>query len=172
MNFNIREAMEILERTPHTLTSMLSGLSDSWLHVNEGEGTWTVSEVLDHLITLEFDTWMSRLGFILESVEAESFPAFELYAWPSEPMTLEQKLREFRRLREESLAKLRLLFEGDVDLEKTGIHPRFGVVKARELLSTWTVHDLTHTAQITRVMAKRYQTDVGPWIAFLSILKK
>lgn len=53
----------------------------------------------------------------------------------------------------------------------TASHPEFGVVKVRELISTWTVHDLTHIAQIVRVMANRYQTDVGPWQEYLGILK-
>ncbi|GAA3326286.1 hypothetical protein GCM10020331_061560 [Ectobacillus funiculus] len=54
----------------------------------------------------------------------------------------------------------------------TGVHPAFGVVKVRELISTWVVHDLTHIAQIVRVMAERYRTDVGPWKEYLGILKK
>ncbi|WP_242066396.1 hypothetical protein [Brevibacillus laterosporus] len=40
-----------------------------------------------------------------------------------------------------------------------------------EMLSTWVVHDLTHIAQIVRVMAERYRADVGPWKEYLGILK-
>ncbi|MBS4162440.1 DinB family protein, partial [Klebsiella pneumoniae] len=40
----------------------------------------------------------------------------------------------------------------------------------REQISTWVAHDLTHISQIARVMAKRYQEDVGPWKAYLRIL--
>lgn len=53
MNFNMKEAVEILERTPQTVESLLSGLSDNWLQSNEGEGTWNASEVVDHLIENE-----------------------------------------------------------------------------------------------------------------------
>ncbi len=59
-----------------------------------------------------------------------------------------------------------------VHLELTGSYPAFGVVKLRELLATWVVHDLTHIAQIVRVMAERYRSDVGPWKEYLGILKK
>jgi hypothetical protein len=45
-------------------------------------------------------------------------------------------------------------------------------VKLKELLSTWVVHDLTHIAQIVRVMAERYRADVGPWKEYLGILKR
>lgn len=62
--------------------------------------------------------------------------------------------------------------DGGDALERTGTHPAFGTVKARELISTWTLHDLTHIAQIVRVMAERYRADVGPWVEYLGILKK
>jgi hypothetical protein len=32
------------------------------------------------------------------------------------------------------------------------------------------VHDLTHVAQIARVLAKRYRDAVGPWREYLGVL--
>src|ERR1700722_4140151 len=49
-----------------------------------------------------------------------------------------------------------------------GMHPELGVVTMRQLLATWTVHDLGHLAQISRTMARRYREDVGPWRAYIS----
>ncbi|HET8769831.1 MAG TPA: hypothetical protein VFM71_02500 [Gemmatimonadaceae bacterium] len=42
----------------------------------------------------------------------------------------------------------------------------------RQLLATWVTHDLGHLAQVSRVMAKRYRDDVGPWRAFLPVLDR
>jgi len=56
-------------------------------------------------------------------------------------------------------------------LAMTGIHPEFGRVTLAQHLSTWTVHDLTHLAQIVRVMAKQYGEAVGPWTKYLSVLQ-
>lgn len=50
MNFQLEEAIEVLERTPQTMEYFLSGLSDKWLQCKEGEGTWNVTEVIEHLI--------------------------------------------------------------------------------------------------------------------------
>ncbi|MCH2192820.1 hypothetical protein [Kordia sp.] len=58
------------------------------------------------------------------------------------------------------------------DFSREGIHPELGVVTLKQLLATWVVHDLGHIAQIARVMAKQYRTEVGPWNAYLGILKK
>ncbi len=58
----------------------------------------------------------------------------------------------------------------DTDLSKEGNHPELGKAKLKELLATWTIHDLGHISQISRVMARQYETEVGPWIRYLSIL--
>ncbi|MBM7619749.1 hypothetical protein JOC95_001601 [Bacillus tianshenii] len=174
MNFNLKEAMEILERTPKTLEAMLSGLTSDWLHSNEGEGTWNASEVVDHLIECEKTNWIPRMESILNDQERKHFPPFDRFSHLNgqESKTIEQALQEFASLREHNVTKLKKRITCDQLLDLTGIHPEFGEVKMRELLSTWVVHDLTHINQIVRVMAKRYQTDVGPWKAYLSILQK
>ncbi len=55
---------------------------------------------------------------------------------------------------------------------KKGMHPHFGEVTLRQLLATWTIHDLSHIAQISRVMTKQYKEEVGPWLEYMNILTK
>lgn len=173
MNFKLEEAVEVLERTPRTLEAWLSGLSEGWLRSNEGDDTWNPVQVVDHLVESERTNWLPRLAFLLQEGESKPFPPFDRFAHLGRSeQSLAQKLAEFQAARTESLAKLKTLADPERDLERTGRHPAFGVVKARELLSTWVVHDLTHIAQIVRVMAERYRTDVGPWTAYLGILRK
>ncbi|MFM1655776.1 DinB family protein [Brevibacillus sp. B_LB10_24] len=173
MNFQLKEAIEVLERTPQTLESFLSGISHEWLQCNEGEGSWNVSEVVEHLIEAEKHNWIPRLGCILQEGEGNPFPPFDRFSHlQRSTRSIEQSLLEFKAIRMQNIAKLQELILSEPLLERTGSHPEFGTVKARELLSTWVVHDLTHMAQIVRVMAERYRTDVGPWKAFLGILKQ
>lgn len=174
MNFNIEEAIEILERTPDTLDALLSGLSSEWLNGNEGEGTWNAAEVVDHLIDGEEKNWIPRLSFILQEGESKPFPPFDRFAHLSlsGDLPLEDKLEIFKTLRIKNLATLREMPDLETHFEKKGLHPAFGPVRVRELISTWAVHDLTHISQISRVLANRYRTDVGPWIEYLGILKK
>ena len=56
-------------------------------------------------------------------------------------------------------------------LEKTGIHPAFGEVSLGNLLATWMTHDLNHIYQITRVLAKQFKEETGPWVEYLRILR-
>jgi uncharacterized damage-inducible protein DinB len=175
MNFQIHEAIELLERTPQTLACFLSGLSAGWLHSNEGEGTWTVEEVIGHLIEAENTNWIPRLEFMIREGESSPFPPFDRYAHlenANAESSIEEKLLELKKLRAQNITRLKSIVDPDMHLEFTGSHPAFGTVKVSELLSAWVVHDLTHMAQITRVMAERYRLDVGPWQQYLGILHK
>lgn len=173
MNFKMNEAIEILEQTPQTLDSFLSGLSEGWLQCNEGEGTWNAVEVLGHLIEAEKLNFLPRLQTILQEGQ-NKFPPFDRFAHLSKNVeqSIQEMIKEFKTLRSQNLARLKEIMTCESQFEETGIHPELGEVKARELLSTWVVHDLTHISQIVRVMAERYREDVGPWINFLSVLKK
>ena len=77
--------------------------------------------------------------------------------------------RGFEQLRGEGLARLRELI-GEDDLDRAGRHPELGEVSMRQLLATWSVHDLDHVAQIYAALAGNYDTAVGPWNAYLGIL--
>ena len=80
-------------------------------------------------------------------------------------------LDEFAMARRESLASVRALDLRAEDLDRQGQHPALGAVTLRQYLATWTAHDLDHLVQIGRVLAKRYRPEVGPFEAYLSVLK-
>lgn len=172
MNFAIEEALEQLERMPDVLERMLTGLSDTWLSCNEGEGTWNAPQVVEHLIEAEETNWLPRARHMLEYGASRPFPPFDRFKHLERgDRAVEQSLAHFKQLRAQSVKQLREMRLQGMDVETEGHHPDFGTVKLRELLSTWVVHDLTHLTQIVRVMALRYKDDVGPWSAYLSILK-
>jgi hypothetical protein len=173
MNFNLSEALEILERTPETLEKLLVGLSPSWLQSNEGDGTWNTLEVIEHLIVGEKEDWIPRIEAILLTDKDNHFKPFDRFAHLTKPMRdIEESLKEFKKLRTENIRKLKELVNSETNIKQTGIHPEFGEVTLEQLLSTWVVHDLTHISQIVRVMANRYKIDVGPWKAYLGILNR
>ena len=174
MHFKMNEAIELLERTPQTLEYFLSGLSEGWLHCNEGEGTWNAIEVVEHLIEGEKNNWIPRLEFILQEISNNPFPPFDRFSHLKNmsQTSIDQKLQEFKAIRMQNISKLKSMIEPDLHLELEGSHPAFGTVKVRELISTWVTHDLSHISQIVRVMAERYREDVGPWKEYLGILKE
>jgi hypothetical protein len=150
----------------------LRGLPDEWVRCNEGGDTWSAFDVVGHLVFADLSDWMPRIRTILEHGEARTFPPFDRFAHrkASQLKSLEQLLDDFGRLREENLATLKSLNLQRVDLAKRGTHPSFGTVTLSQLLATWTVHDLNHMHQISRVMAHQYRDAVGPWSAYLGVL--
>lgn len=173
MNFNLATSIEILERTPATLTTLLEGISSDWTSNNEGGESWSVYDVIGHLIHGEETDWIPRMDIILGDQQDKTFETFDRFAQfeLSKGKTLAQLLAQFNNLRQKNLEHLRSKKITEADLNKTGVHPAFGAVTLAQLLATWTVHDLNHIAQVARVMAKQYQDEVGPWVAYLKILQ-
>jgi hypothetical protein len=173
MEFTLEKSMEILERTPNVIKELLDGLSDDWTMQNEGGESWTPYDVLGHLIHGELSDWIERTDIILSAGPDKNFKPFDRFAQfeESKGKSLRDLIGEFMMLRIMNLQKLKERNITEKDLDKTGIHPVFGNVTLRQLLSTWAVHDLNHTAQIIRVMAYQYKDNVGPWSKYLRILK-
>jgi hypothetical protein len=115
---------------------------------------------------------MPRVRIILEHGEGRPFDKFDRFAQfaASEGRSLGSLLHEFAMLRQENLRQLSALALSDADLEKRGRHPELGVVTLRQLLATWVAHDLDHVVQISRVLARQYSDEVGPWRAYLRII--
>jgi len=173
MEFSIEKSIEILERTPETLRSLLSQLSDEWIYANEGEGTWSCYDVVGHLIHGDKTDWLVRAELILSDEDDKTFKPFDRFAQfeNSKGKNLSQLLDEFEACRKANLEKLKSFNLQQSDLSKKGLHPVFGEVTLSQLLSTWMVHDLDHISQISRVLAKQYTKNVGPWIEYLKVLK-
>jgi hypothetical protein len=174
MDFELAKALEILERTPAMLERLLDGLSDDWVLRNEGPDSWSPYDVIGHLIEGEESNWMPRAQMILEHGETQAFKPFDRIAQfeKSKGKSLHEMLGEFAQLRRACLAELRRLNLTPADLEKRGTHPAFGAVTLGELLATWAVHDLSHIAQIARVMCRQCSEAVGPWKEYLPILRR
>jgi len=172
MDFNLDEAIPVLERTPKVLTTLLDELPENWTRVDEGPDTWSPREVVAHLIHGERTDWIPRARIILKQESYRRFDPFDRFAELKSQRPLRDLLEEFDQLRSGNVATLRGWNLKEKDMELTGEHPEFGAVTMRQLLATWVVHDLSHIAQITRTMARAYTNAVGPWTAYFRVLQR
>jgi DinB family protein len=173
MEHDLKDTIALLGRTPLALNAWLRDLPDDWTRRNEGGKTWTVYDVVGHLIHGELTDWMPRTKRILEFGESQAFEPFDRLAQERESKgkSLPQLLDEFARLRAENLRALGALNLQPADFERRGRHPGLGVVTLGQLLATWAAHDLTHLHQISRIMAHQYREAVGPWSAYLGVMQ-
>ncbi len=172
MKYSLERSYEILDRTPAVLQSLLAGLSDDWIMPNEGPETFSPYDVVGHLIHGEKTDWTARAKMILESGNTKTFERWNRVAMYEESRgkTMQQLLDEFAAIRKQNMTWFKSLSLTETGLDKKGMHPALGEVTLRNLLATWVAHDLTHIAQVTRVMAKQYKEEMGPWPEFFRIL--
>ena len=173
MQFNIKNSIGILEQTPQILKELLKNLPIELTHQNEGANTWSPFHVVAHLIHGEKTDWIPRTLIMLSDSENKKFEPFNMTAHfqNSDGKTIHELLTNFEILRKENIKILKSFYLSEENLKQKGIHPEFGEVTLKQHLATWTVHDLGHIAQISRVLAKNYTEEVGPWNKYLSILK-
>ena len=174
MDFQYDDGVELLHRTPATLTALLRGLPDAWTRGTEGADTWSAYDIVGHLLHTDESDWITRAGMILEHGEDRPFDSvnrtamFEKYKGHS----LDQLLAAFEQTRTRNLATLAEWRLTPDKLALRGTHPSLGPVTLSQLLASWVTHDLNHVGQVVEVMAHQYDTAVGPWRQYLAILTR
>jgi hypothetical protein len=172
-SFSLDDAIPVLRATPQVLRAWLADLPDGWTRTNEGPDTWSPYDIVGHLIHGERTDWIPRLELLLAHSDAKAFTPFDRFAQfqESRGKSLLDLLDTFTDLRQTNLNRLEAHRLQPSDLERRGRHPELGPVNLGQLLATWVVHDLNHLAQIARVMGRQYTAAVGPWIAYLPLLR-
>ena len=174
VRFDPAEAVPVLRATPAVLRALLGGVPTAWVVAAEGPGTWAAFDVVGHLIHGESTDWIPRAEIILAHGETRTFDRFQREAMfeASRGKALGELLDRFAELRAASVARLEAMRLTPADLERRGRHPELGTVTLGQHLATWVAHDLSHIAQVARVMGKRYREAVGPWRAYLPMLQE
>jgi hypothetical protein len=174
MLFDLNKSIEILERTPGVVTALLRGVSSEWLFNNEGADTWSPYDIIGHYIEGEKTDWIPRMRIILSNDDDKRFVPFNRFAQLNNDKNkpINALLNEFAEWRKNNILELKEANLNEEKLNKKGIHPAFGEVTLRQLLATWVAHDLNHIHQISRVMAKQYKEEIGPWTRYISVVNK
>src|SRR6266480_3265777 len=86
MEHDLQDTVALLARTPTTLDAFLRDLPESWTRSNEGAETWSVFDILGHLIHGERTDWMPRARMILQFGESKAFEPFDRLAQESESL--------------------------------------------------------------------------------------
>jgi len=172
MEFDLQASIDVLARTPATLQALLGELAEPWVRGTEGPETFSPFDVVGHLIDGEETDWLPRARIIRARGPDPRFEPYDRFRHRTRNVgrSLRSLLDEFARLRAANLELLRSWQLTAAELDLPGTHPSLGRVTLRQLLAGWVVHDLEHVAQVVRVMAKQYRTEVGPWVPFLPIL--
>lgn len=149
-----RDPLEVQEEMLAMLGQTLDGISEEMLGRPEGEGKWSIREVVQHLADNELvHTYRMRRILAEPTPELEGFDqdhwAKRLdYAGDG----FKEALDLFRALRASNLRLLRSL--SDEELDRFGLHSERGQESVRRISQLIAAHDLVHQNQIARIKGK------------------
>ena len=148
------DPMTVLSSTVAWCRERTEPLTPQQLAIPEGEGKWSVAQVLQHLADSEL-VW----GYRLRKVLAEDRPeltGFDQDLWASRlgyaSADRTASLSLFSALRS---ANLELLSEASPDdLDRVGVHIERGEESVRHMTRLYAGHDLVHRRQLDRLAAR------------------
>ena len=163
-----------LGRTPAVLHELLADVPATIASRGGASGEWSAFDVVGHLIDGEETDWVPRARIILMQGPDRRFEPFDRFRHleRNRGRSLADLLDEFAWLREENLGTVRSWRLTPRQLSLTGEHPELGPVSLSQLFATWVAHDLGHVAQAARALAAPLRDEVGPWLAYLPVLRQ
>lgn len=170
---NAESIIRRLESFAGALPAAVAGITSDQARRKPPSGAWSILEIVSHLADEEEHDFGARLRFVLERRDPP-WPPIDPEGWARERRynegDLAASVARFVRLRRASLAWLSEL-PPETDWSLAYEHPKFGPIRAGDLLSSWAAHDALHLRQIAKRLYELagadgagFQTDyAGPW---------
>jgi hypothetical protein len=148
------------------IRALVSGVDDVQARWKPDAESWSILEVLCHLLDEERYDFRVRLDFTLHRPD-ETWPGIDPGGWVTARNYNEQDLalflQSFLEEREASLAWLKSL--ENVNWEAAYEAP-WGLLKAGDLLASWVAHDLLHMRQLVELHWYYKEEQVQPYRTF------
>ncbi len=161
---DLNACIDSLESSGRAIRELIGSLPERSMRWKPTGGRWSLLEILGHLCDEESDDFGLRLRLTIEEPESD---------WPPidpENTVIQRRHNKadanelvslFSTGRARSLTWLRGLDEESMAAVK--IHPRFGSMRAGDLMASWALHDLLHLAQIARTHGELLMADAEPY---------
>ncbi len=151
--FTPEKALRSMRKTPVILKAILQGVSaEQAQSIRDGEGGWSVVEVVGHLYDFE-DIFCGRAGRMLTEAKPILTPydqdeLVKRRGYASQDLaTVLDKYLEMRQRFINLLADLT-----SEQWARKGVHPHSGEITVMELAINTTLHDVNHTEQIAHML--------------------
>lgn len=151
-----------LAQGAETIQSLVVGVSASEARVRPAPDSWSILEVVAHLLDEEREDFRPRLDLVLHRPH-ETWAPIDPPAWVTargyNNRELTATLSAFLAERERSLAWLAGLTAPDWSREYPA---SFGPITAGDLAASWAAHDLLHTRQLLELRRARLLALAAP----------
>ena len=147
------ERLDRLGRTGHELDATIADRPESALCRRPDEKNWAPKEVVCHLRDTE-EFFMLRFQTLAAAAHEPPLVPADPERWAHDRQYIRSDAgeagRAFRRRREESLAHLRGLADGQ--WARAGLHPTLGRVTVEDIVNLMVWHDANHLDQLHRAL--------------------
>lgn len=162
---------QLLLQNSERIRSLLQGVPAEQAQWKPDPDSWSILEVINHLLDEEREDFRVRLDIILHEPDRK-MPSIDPEGWVVDrkynDRNLEESLEEFLSERQASLEWLETL--GEHEWEATLKMP-FGSIRAGDMFASWVAHDLLHMRQLVelhraymlKLVAPFEVTYAGPW---------
>jgi DinB superfamily len=166
----VQEVADLLRRMPVVLRELISALPNRAVQFHPGPGKWCIKEVVGHLTEEDKRDFVGRVELMLRQehprldLNDQNEVALERHDCDKDIFEL---LDEFTSVRKTSARFVEQLSVSD--LERTGVHPKIGLICVRELLHEWLYHDLNHARQVERNAQQLIWNQLGNTQGFYAV---
>ena len=127
---------------------------------HQAPGEWCAREVVGHLIEAEKRGFAGRIRDFMAGKPTQGWDQEAIARERKDCDRMSQSLwMEFMGLRHDSITLVRSLKPADMD--KSGMHPKVGLLRVRDLLQEWVHHDRNHTRQLLQIQQERVYPHMG-----------
>jgi hypothetical protein len=145
------------------IRALVFGVTQAEAQVKPTPESWSILEVICHLVDEERDDFRLRVDFTLNR-PGEPWPPIHPGAWVTErkynERDLEQSLNDFLAERAKSLVFLKGLASANWNASHMS---EFSERKAGDLLGSWVAHDNLHMRQLVELRRVRLQKITDPY---------
>ena len=157
-----RLMLQMLEDGERVQT-LAQGVSDQQARWKPDADSWSILEVVCHLLDEEREDFRVRLDYTLHR-PGEPWPPIDPGGWVTEraynEQDLEESLSQFLSERQASIAWLRGL--AAPDWEATAEVP-WGLIRAGDIFASWVAHDLLHMRQLLELHWAHVTAKMAPY---------
>lgn len=148
---NAQHIIERMDRFSSVLPALVSGVGRDEALYRPDESTWSILEIVCHLADEEAGDFRPRLQRTLADPQQEWEP-IDPTGWATSRGYREADLQEAtaRFVAERQRSVVWLMSLGAVHWQRAYPHPKFGPIRAGDLLAAWAAHDALHLRQIAK----------------------
>lgn len=154
------DVAELLESTCALIEAEMTALGDEGCRFHFKAGEWCVNECVGHIIEADRRGFGGRIRDILAGKPLAAWDQAQVARDRKDCERMSQSVwMEFMGPRHDFITMVRALTASD--LERSGVHPKVGALRVRDLLHEWVHHDRNHTRQLLGIQQERVYPHMG-----------